>query len=558
VNARFSLRAGVAAQFASLSFAAAQLFIVNNAISATCVVSGGPQTLFATKTGAGTGSVSSSPAGISCGATCSATFAQNTAVTLTAAPSANVRFVGWSGSCSGTATTAQVVLTATSTCYAEFAPAAPPPTPGALYVATTGSDTTGDGSLAKPWKTISAGISRLPAGGTLIVRNGVYVGKANFITGLKAGTAASRTTVMAETPMEVRIQNGGVLNYYDYMLNMNVNYVKVDGFIFDMAATNSPEYSGSIEGSFNTLSRSIFKRAGDIDKFGGLLYVGGNDNLVEDVAGVGACRYCFSAGGPDAATQRNIYRRLVGRFDYSNSAQPKATFSTYGNNSNTNVRDHLYQNVIAIDGQNPGNMGGEEKYGGFYMPKLATNVRLQGSMVLNEGVGHSGIFILEFNSVSFAENSIVWDLKGSSSWATGIKANTANYMTIGGVIPGAATDTINPTVGSLLKPATKPANLLSNTTGAKMVKRYGVSGTRWGEPGFDQLTTEDLWPWPYEAKIKEVFGEANAVPGGNSPATNNTKRGFAADGVGLYGGPITLTSYIWEYLGTPCPSTVCR
>ena len=33
--------------------------------------------------------------------------------------------------------------------------------------------------------------------------------------------------------------------------------------------------------------------------------------------------------------------------------------------------------------------------------------------------------------------------------------------------------------------------------------------------------------------------------------------GFCADGTGLYGGNITLTSYIWEYLGNPCPQEIC-
>jgi hypothetical protein len=427
----------------------------------------------------------------------------------------------------------------------------------ALYVATDGNDVTGDGSSTKPWKTIGYGISRMTAGGTLVVRSGIYVGKANFITGLQSGSATQRTTVMAETPMEVRIQNGGDLGYFDQPIKIDKNYVTLDGFIIDVTNTNSPEFLASVEGNFNTLKRTIFKRGGDIDKFGGLLYVGGDDNLVEDVAGVGACRYCFSAGGPTAATQRNIWRRVVGRFDYSNSKQPKATFSTYGNNDNTNVKNHLYQNVIALDGQDPGNFGdGEHKYGGFYMPKLATNVRLQGSMVLNEGVTYSGIFIREFNSVNYAEHSVVWDLRGST-FASGIYADTANYMTIGGNIPGVAVDTANASIGSMLKPAVKPANLLDNTTGAKMLKRYGKTGTRWGEAGYDQVTNDDLWPWPYEAKIKSVFAEPNPVPLQNSPATNDTKRGFAADGVGLYGGPITLTSYIWEYLGTPCPTRIC-
>ena len=57
------------------------------------------------KTGNGSGSVSSSPVGIACGATCSASFNYGTSVTLTATPATGSTFAGWSGSgCSGTGT----------------------------------------------------------------------------------------------------------------------------------------------------------------------------------------------------------------------------------------------------------------------------------------------------------------------------------------------------------------------------------------------------------------------------------------------------------------------
>ena len=58
--------------------------------------------LTVSKTGAGSGTVTSNPTGISCGATCSAAFAIGTMVTLTAAPAAGSTFSGWSGSCTGT------------------------------------------------------------------------------------------------------------------------------------------------------------------------------------------------------------------------------------------------------------------------------------------------------------------------------------------------------------------------------------------------------------------------------------------------------------------------
>jgi uncharacterized repeat protein (TIGR02543 family) len=59
-------------------------------------------TLTVSKTGSGT--VTSSPAGISCGATCSASYASGTSVTLTASAATGYSFTGWSGACSGTGT----------------------------------------------------------------------------------------------------------------------------------------------------------------------------------------------------------------------------------------------------------------------------------------------------------------------------------------------------------------------------------------------------------------------------------------------------------------------
>lgn len=64
-------------------------------------------TLAVTLLGIGTGTVTSSPAGIDCtadGGTCSATFDEGTQVTLTAAPGQGMQFTGWSGDGTGTTT----------------------------------------------------------------------------------------------------------------------------------------------------------------------------------------------------------------------------------------------------------------------------------------------------------------------------------------------------------------------------------------------------------------------------------------------------------------------
>jgi Divergent InlB B-repeat domain len=62
------------------------------------------RTLSVTKTGSGSGTVTSSPGGISCGGDCSQSYTDGTSVTLSAAASAGSTFTGWNGGgCSGTA-----------------------------------------------------------------------------------------------------------------------------------------------------------------------------------------------------------------------------------------------------------------------------------------------------------------------------------------------------------------------------------------------------------------------------------------------------------------------
>ena len=36
--------------------------------------------------------------------------------------------------------------------------------------------------------------------------------------------------------------------------------------------------------------------------------------------------------------------------------------------------------------------------------------------------------------------------------------------------------------------------------GATILKRYGVAGSLWGDPGYNTLTEDSLWPFPYEAR----------------------------------------------------------
>lgn len=89
------------------------------ASSVTASFSSGNATLTVSKSGAGTGSVSSSPSGISCPSDCAETYAYGTNVTLTPSAGAGSYFAGWSGACSGTGSCV-VAMTAAKSVGAIF------------------------------------------------------------------------------------------------------------------------------------------------------------------------------------------------------------------------------------------------------------------------------------------------------------------------------------------------------------------------------------------------------------------------------------------------------
>jgi hypothetical protein len=94
---------------------------MNAAQSVTATFNSAPASfsLAVSLAGTGTGTVTSSPAGISCGSTCGSSFNAGTVVTLTASPAAGSTFVGWSGGCSG-AGACSVTMNAAQSVSATF------------------------------------------------------------------------------------------------------------------------------------------------------------------------------------------------------------------------------------------------------------------------------------------------------------------------------------------------------------------------------------------------------------------------------------------------------
>lgn len=95
-----------------------------------------PKQLTVTKDGTGSGTVSSSPAGIDCGATCAFEFNDGTSVTLTASAAEGSTFAGWGGACSGTESTCTVTMSEARSVSATFNAATPPTPPSNEFTAT--------------------------------------------------------------------------------------------------------------------------------------------------------------------------------------------------------------------------------------------------------------------------------------------------------------------------------------------------------------------------------------------------------------------------------------
>jgi len=152
--------------------------------------------LTAGKTGAGGGTITSSPIGIACGATCSASFTTGSLVTLTPAADGTSIFTGWSGACSGTAT-CTVTVDAAKSATANF-----DVVQNGINIAKTG---TGGGTVTSSPAGISCGgtCSYTFNAGTSVTLTAVSDGTSTFIGWSGSCAGAGTCTVAADAAKSV-------------------------------------------------------------------------------------------------------------------------------------------------------------------------------------------------------------------------------------------------------------------------------------------------------------------------------------------------------------------
>jgi hypothetical protein len=105
-----------------------------------CTATFNPQAsgLNVSKSGSGTGTVKSSPAGINCGSDCKESFAAGTSVKLTATPATGSVFSGWSDGLCGQTSSCAVTVSGSTSVMAIFDAAVPAAAKIGLYRPSTG------------------------------------------------------------------------------------------------------------------------------------------------------------------------------------------------------------------------------------------------------------------------------------------------------------------------------------------------------------------------------------------------------------------------------------
>ena len=109
-----------------LGLAAACLAVASAGTGPAAVGAAKIVVLTVSKTGTGSGRVTSLPPGIDCGSSCAASFQDGTQVTLLANASADSIFIGWGGACTGAQTSCTLVMDAPKAVTARFDSILPP------------------------------------------------------------------------------------------------------------------------------------------------------------------------------------------------------------------------------------------------------------------------------------------------------------------------------------------------------------------------------------------------------------------------------------------------
>jgi len=481
----------------------------------------------------------------------------------------------------------------------------------------SGNDSNSCTNRSEPCLTVMGAISKLSGGDNLIIGDGTYIN--DVIVDPPSGTPEKFTVVRAENDGSVVLDDthSGTAGYPGAVLSIGTSYVKIQGIKFQ----NGQNRVGGLEESADKvyIKNCAFINADATETSTVLFANSASNSLVEDCWFAGGGRYLIN----DGRGRYNVYRRCVGRWDYSRGNRPIGGFMNYHEVAIGNGTTASYQNCIAIDFNDP--IGHDTWLTGGFADKYGHNITRNGSIAMNilssdqtgqnttgykvsqrmvgffdepsDQDGRAGINVYKDNVTINAFRGLSQVREGTTNIENMTFVNSThagiNYATgnpgislVNGLFVNNGADSTTTSVNysyshfqdetshgsdraegesGLLYPVRVEAGSSlygsgenAGNRGATILKRIGVEGTFYGEPGWDIVTEEDLWPFPNEDMIKADFAAVPGTPAGAIPEISNSKRGFADPDAKQLNGTVdvTLTSYIWESMGNPIPCEI--
>ena len=492
------------------------------------------------------------------------------------------------------------------------------------YIRIGGNDLTGNGASATAYHTSTKAFSVMVWGDVMIRGYGVWFssrdgsGACTTINGdnnvFGANTSSLAVIITGETPFEdvrstatVRVE--GCATAFDLFNTSRVevrNHHIVNSSraiqIYDCANGRGKFQKIFIKNGANYLGD--FQNVIDISDDGNNPDRGSSMWLFEDITIDSNGRYGLINGGSEGPSEFNVFRRVVVRMNGNYGNQPKGGIVNYGKTGTIiGAKDSLVQNSIALNFNNASPYfedGGEDVYGGFYMPWAPERVEINSSISMDHGEGWRGFAMSEvndtpsttslINSVAFNTNKQAVRITGTESSSITIIGCTlilSTHDTEGRGISADVPITVNRNIiernaqGPAFDPVTCGFNAFESTTshggcsdsvegihsvvyvtsvtdpalipgriGATIIYKQGKDGTWYGQPGYNDTQAERLWPYPLEGHIKAIFQMADSGHAKLNNPTNNPNRRWA-------GTNKTLTNYIWTYMGAACPDEIC-
>jgi len=472
------------------------------------------------------------------------------------------------------------------------------------YVDDSASNDSGNGSKASPKKYINSGLALMSSSGgdTLIIMPGTYTGTNNHITSSTAvnGKPGAYNIIKAQTDGTVTINApfnlAGVnsaqssylqfegLKWRDPSKGIVGHHIKIKRCAFEggQPSGNAVTFGIGTNNQSPGASDILIEDSwfyGEGGRYDLLVYNSERVVLRRIVArhDTGWCfNTCGGSGPPEAGV--TIYNSRDIRlqnfivldsnliYQYWESAFYIINNTALFDNDNTVVDGSMSINNRGVsfkyDGSRPitnavirnsvsYGMGDQYGFGVALTGPAGSDSVLQNLTLMNGGtgvlVGSSASTntltnsILEGNSIRAITNN-----SGSGAVWTHTYNNCSNNTSDNCFSTGETF--YNARTNGLLYPVRVEANSTLATAGkngapvgATIVSRIGVSGTLYNENGFETVTSEALWPWPNEQRIKTDMCD--------EISTGVADRGWCATN-------LSLTQYIWGLLGNSVPGSL--